>query len=321
MRGGDFLLRLVGRGVRSGRQTRYAFAVSMEANLDAMRRLWRTPALLAMELLWRWSFGLGVLGLMIAAWGRVRPVLLLSDSELQAIHSPDPIARAASVVVILQPYAPLLLKVAAWVALGAAVLWVLAATAGRGILTRILVRQAAGERVLAPDATRWLSYFSLTAARVVMLLILVIGYLAGVLLASVLGVANRPMQTVLIVLLALGVAATVWILVNWVLTLAPLFVARDGCAPLDANAEAVGFARRRWKELLAIAAWNGVARWGVAIGVSLAALFTVSARSPAWLQLALLALQTLAYLVLSDWLLLARLAAYAAVAVAEPPAR
>jgi hypothetical protein len=31
--------------------------------------------------------------------------------------------------------------------------------------------------------------------------------------------------------------------------------------------------------------------------------------------------ETLAYLVLSDWLLLARMAAYARVAVAEPPAR
>lgn len=305
--------------------------MSALANREALQRVWRTPGLLAMELLWRWSFGLGVLGLLLAAWGRVRPILMLDEAELRALNSADPVALASQVFALFEPFAPLLLRVALWVAAGAALLWVATATVGRTIITRMLIgnearlQSKAAGRTSAPDAVsvvaRWPAHAILLAARVLMLLIPVIGYLGGMLLAALVGGGDDPLLAVLLIFAPVCASIALWSLVNFVLSLAPLFVERDGLSPLDAIVAALGFARRRRVELASIATWNGALRSVVALVLTLFAAATLTPGAPLWLRMALVAVETLAYLVLSDWLLLARMAAYARVAVAEPPAR
>jgi hypothetical protein len=122
----------------------------------------------------------------------------------------------------------------------------------------------------------------------------------------------------LVVLCSLTLAGLLWSYVNWVLSLAPIFVARDGISPLDATVEAISFIRRQFPQLKAIALWNHSLRGAGAVVLTLAGVFTASFRgfSP-WVIIVLLALETLAYLVISDAFLLARLAAYASVAVRE----
>ncbi len=314
---------------------------SSDPNREALHLLRLTPALLAMELLWRWSFGLGVVGLLLAAWGRVRPILMLDEAELRTLDSADPLALASQVFALFEPYAPLLLRVALWVSAGAAVLWVVAATAGRAVITRALIceaasfqSEAAGHEAVpnadsnnadsnntVPLVPRWPAHAFLLAARVLMLLIPLIGYLAGTLLASLAGGGDDPLLAVPLLFAPISAAILLWSLVNFVLSLAPLFVERDGLSPLDAIVAALKFSRRRRAELASIAGWNTALRSAVATALTLAAILTVAAGGPGWLTAVLVALETLAYLVLSDWLLLARLAAYAALAVAEPPTR
>jgi len=82
--------------------------------------------------------------------------------------------------------------------------------------------------------------------------------------------------------------------------------------------EAIAFIRRRRPRLRTIAIWNSSVRGAVAMAITLVGTFTVALPGlPPWALTVLLVLETLAYLVLSDVFLLARLAAYASVAVGE----
>jgi hypothetical protein len=153
-----------------------------------------------------------------------------------------------------------------------------------------------------------------------MLLILVIGYLGGSIVAGVVGGQEQNLLvSALIVFTSLGVASVVWGYVNWVLSLAPLFIVRDALSPLDSVAEAIAFIRRNHSRLMTIALWNSTRRGLAATLISIVGISTVALRFalPPWAIAGLLASETLLYLVLSDIFLLARLGAYASVAVRE----
>jgi hypothetical protein len=296
--------------------------MTADANREGFRILRSEPALFAMELLWRWSFGLGLLGLLFFAYAHLRQAVVLSDADQLALTGQDPFALAAAASDVLNQALPLLLKTLAQVFTVAAVVWTAAATLGRGIITRTMVRRYAADYGLtvAPDAPRWTSFAILNFARVLMLLIIVIGYLGGALVANLIpGVAENLLVAALIVFASLAAAGVLWSYVNWVLSLAPILVVRDALGPLDAIVEAIAFIRRNHSRLTAIALWNSTLRGVAATVISIAGVSTVALHTalPSWAVTFLLALETLAYLLISDIFLLARLAAYASVAVRE----
>ena len=276
------------------------------------------PALLGMEMLWRWSFGLGLLALTVVAYAHLRPALMVSDGE--ALNLQDPAAFAESASNLIVPMLPLLAKTAAQVFCAAAVLWAGISALGRGVITRTVVGRLGKEQgvTIVPDAPRWASFAMLQSARVVMLLILVIGYLGGAFLSALVGGGQNVFATALIIFSSLAVSSIVWSYVNWVLSLAPLFVVRDGMSALNATVEAVDFIRRHRSQLRTIALRNSSLRGVAAVLITLAGVVTAALSGlPAWITTVLLTLETLAYLVVSDVFLLARLAAYASVAVSE----
>jgi len=296
--------------------------MNADANREGFRTLRRDPALFSMELFWRWSFGFGLLALVFFAYARLRQTVILSDADQLALNGQDPFAVAAAARNLLAEAMPSLLRMLEPVLCVAAALWIAAATLGRGIITRIIVRRFADDYALpiAPDAPRWSSFAILHFARLLMLLLLVIGYLGGEWIA---GLAGGPepnvLASALIVFASLAAASMVWSYANWVLSLAPIFVVRDALSPLDSVAAAIAFIRRNHLRVTAIALWNGTLRGVAATVISVAGGFTEALRFalPPWAIAALLALETLLYLVVSDIFLLARLAAYASVAVRE----
>jgi hypothetical protein len=298
--------------------------MNADANREGFRILRNEQTLFPMELLWRWSFGLGLLGLSFFAYAHLRQAVLLSDADELALSSQDPFTVANAAAGLVSGVMPLLLKTLAQLCSVAAVLWIACTALGRGIVTRILVRRFAADSGLsiAPDAPRWASFATLACARVLMLLILVIGYLGGV---GIAGIVSGPGQdqdnavSALIVFASLAASSVVWSYVNWVLSLAPIFVARDALSPIDSVVAAVAFVRSHYSRLAAIALWNSTLRGVIATVITIAAVSTAGLRfaMPPWAITALLALETLFYLVLSDLFLLARLGAYASVAVRE----
>lgn len=296
--------------------------MNADANREGFRILRRDPALLPIELLWRWSFGLGLLALFFLIYARFRQAVLLSAADQIALTSQDPFAAAVAASNLIAGALPLLLGTLARISGLAAVFWIASATLGRGIITRLIVRRfaASADVAIAPDAPRWASFAMLNFARVLMLLILVIGYLGGSLIAAL---VSGPGQDVvfpsLIVFIALVIAVAVWSYINWVLSLAPVLVVRDGLAPLDSVVAAIAFIRRNRSKLMALAIWNGTLRGVAASIISVAGAFTLAlyGTPQPWIATALLVVETLVYLVVSDIFLLVRLAAYASVAVRE----
>jgi hypothetical protein len=296
--------------------------MNADANREGFRILRRDSALLPMELLWRWSFGLGLLALLFVAYAHLRQAVLLSDTEQAAFSSQDPIAISTAAAGLISDAAPLLLRTLAQIFAVAATLWIASAALGRGIITRIMVRRIAADYgvTVAPDAPRWAWFATLNFARVLMLLILVIGYLGGTFLAGMFnGQGQNTLASTAIVFATLAASSLVWSYVNWVLSMAPLFIVCDGLRPLDSIVAAIHFIARNRSRLAAIALWNSTLRGLMATAVSIAEACTVALRtalSPG-IATALLVLETLAYLLISDIFLLARLGAYASVMVRE----
>ncbi len=293
-----------------------------DANREGFRVLRSESALLPMELLWRWSFGLGLLAVSFFVYSHLRQAVFLSDADEMALSGQDPYAAAAVAGNLLAGALPSLVSVLKPTLCAVAVLWVAAATLGRGIVTRLMVRRVAADYGLTipPDAPRWSWFAILNAARVLMLLILVIGYLGGTLIGRFVGeLEQSTLASALIVFTSLAAAGVLWSYVNWVLSLAPIFVVRDALPPLDSIEAAIAFLRRNYSRLSSIALWNGTLRGVAAVVVTIAGMFTVGLRSalPPAAITALLVVETLLYLIISDIFLLARLGAYASVALRE----
>ena len=293
-----------------------------DANHEGFRIVRSDPGLLLLELLWRWCFGLALLALLFVAYTHLRQAILISDADQALFASEDPLAIANAGAALIAASQPLLLRVLVRICGVAAVLWIIAAVPGRGLTARLIGRRLATDygTPVAPEKPRWAAVAFLTILRVLMLLILLIGYLAGVLIAMRVNI-DRPnlLADALIIAASLAASAVVWSAVNWVLSLAPIFVVRDGAGPLDAIVAALAFIRRRYSYLAAIALWNSTLRGLVATAITVAGIATVVWRPPhaLWLTVLLLAFETVLYLVASDYFLLARFAAYSSVAMRE----
>ncbi|MDR3764386.1 MAG: hypothetical protein P4M01_09850 [Acidobacteriota bacterium] len=278
------------------------------------------PALFAMELLWRWSFGLGMLGLLFWAYAQLRPALYIADGDAAMLHTTKIYLLVQTIMAIVEPLLPVALKVLAALYVLGGLLWALIAATGRGVILRTMVAWEASARGVATarPARRWASYFALHAARVLMLLILLIGYLGGILVASLVTAARPSVLLFVVVSMTVFFAAFLaWNYVNRVLGVAPLFVACDGLSPLDAIGEAVVFLRSKGKALKAANLRGSILHLSAAVLVTLLGVATPALRVSGVVLGLLWLVEALAYFVLADYLHLCRLGNLVAMAVGE----
>jgi hypothetical protein len=146
--------------------------------------------------------------------------------------------------------------------------------------------------------------------------------LAGASIIS--GFASSPdhPRPELVFVLFLPVAAFVcfiWYVLNWLLSLASVFVVRDGEDALGAVSSVVRLCRERPGALLAVSSWTGVVHLIAFVGAStvVSLPLALAAILPWRLVVLGVCLVTLAYLAVADWLYTARLAGY--VCIAELP--
>ncbi len=273
-----------------------------------------------MELLWRWCFGLGMLGLLLYAYAQLRPAIVTAAADTPALRVTDLVKQVRVLAEMLTPLMPLLLKLLGQLYLAGGVLWAAISATGRGVILRSLTASAAAECGVATASLerRWWTYFALHAARVLMLLILVIGYLGGI-LAAALVTQERPSVRLfmLITLTTFFAAFLLWSYVNRVLALAPVFDACDGLAPLDAIAAAVLFLRRKGTQLRAANRAGNILHVTVAVLFTLLGVVSSAVPLPPVGLAALILLETLLYCVLADYFHLNRLAMAVAMVVGE----
>jgi hypothetical protein len=281
----------------------------------------RQPALIAGEIAWRWAFG-------VAAWALVFLTLRQVFAGVDVSEAEYYLARRSSVFLIADACARVLVQVLPGVARAAlivapalAVLWIVAATLGRMATLRTLAASAERRRrVLAP-------LLAIHLVRALFTLAALAAFFGTIVLtARAFPNPADPVAVSALWILFAALVAMCWSVVNWFLSLAPIFVMRDGRGAWDSISDSLALFRRSPGAYSSAAFWFGLFRGVALLAAFVLALVTAASASSAAAGVAVSIVIALIYFAAADFLYIARLAAYVALgesgqpsAVSSPP--
>jgi hypothetical protein len=177
---------------------------------------WRRPELLALELAWRWGFGIFALGLLgYEAW-RIVSVLPLRQSGIFDLSLQDPLNAAQNVTSAVTILEPRVIAVGRWLAPLLALAWAIASGLGRSLVLRRLDPEMRSAVV---------SLILLQLLRVLALGAAVVGWWFALRWAANSTLGHGEMNLVgyfaWAIVFSLG-AFTLWALVSWIFSIAPM---------------------------------------------------------------------------------------------------
>ena len=296
--------------------------------MEGFRVVFRRPLLTLAEITWRWAVGATGTALFFFGLFEYLSTLPVSRGEMLSLRSRQPYLIGQAILHILRgslSRAVLSLLVAT---LLVTLVWTVAGSLGRIVTLRAMLEYFRGrlaqgfsaphEGTRAAEATERGCPFSplvfLHVLRAVLLLAGVLGLIGAILVAGLVSPDAHP-HPGLAFLVFVPIAGLVWLFwsaLNWMLSLAAVFVVRDGDDWLEAIAAAMVLFRQRAGAVLAVSSWVGVAHL-----VAFVAATTVVSMPLGFIplvpwRLAVLAMVfiTLVYFALADWLYMARLAGY-----------
>jgi len=276
------------------------------------RAVLRQPRIVLAEIAWRWTFGLAAASLVTASVLLYLDTTPVSDVELLALRSRTPWLVADALGHIFRGSGVKLVRMFLILAPALVVLWIAVASLGRGIILQPLFAGAAGP-------ARKSSLLGLHFLRAALGTAALIGYSGAVIIAGSVtssSPADRLAVFLLVLVLLSLLIATLRSRVGWFLLLATLFAVRDRRDTFAAIAEAVRLFRRRSADFVTLGMVFFVVRlflFSTAGAFAMVPLLLIG-RAPGWLVVGLVVLVALIYFALADFLFIARLAAYVAVA-------
>jgi hypothetical protein len=276
-------------------------------------RILRDPTLSAVEIAWRWAFALSTISLAIFAMLRLQRAVVILPEEQEMLASRAPLQIAEALLEVWHRIQPLALRLGFIVIPATIVLWIIAATVGRGFVI---------SRIWMPTSTapRWSSLLVLNILRVLSVFALLAAYVASSRATLLVSSPDAPnyFAAMLVFLILFGLALLVWSFLHWILALACIYAAREQASTFGSLARTARLLRAKGGELASIATLNGTARTLIAVVISLiAAVPLVLYRIPVLFWTVEFVI-FVAYCLISDILLLARLSAY--VEAMEPAA-
>jgi hypothetical protein len=290
--------------------------------IEGFRVAFRRPSLSLAEIAWRWAPGFTAAALCLFYFIEYFNTLPVTHADLLLLSTRQPALIARAIGHIFQGSLNRAV-LAAWVlAMGLSLLWSMAASLGRlatvGALLAYFQSTHADNlstRIDSAGKRRPLrSLIHLNFLRVALLLAMLLSAGGAAILSSLLSTASQPrpgQAFVLFVLLTACICIAGWVL-NWWLSLAAVFVVRDGEDALGAFSRAVSFFRDRTGAVIAVSTWTGLAHFvAFSIATTAASVPLAFIQVAPWrLVVAGIALLTLAYFAVVDWLYMARLAGY-----------
>ena len=278
--------------------------MSNDALRQGFRDILEDPALLLIEISWRWLFG--VVAILISALSIFFALgtISLNQHSLATLANLNPLEAAETIFAGLQRVAGAVARVAPITILTIALFWITVATVGRysTLLRPALAPGAHLRRCLGLNALR--AGFSLTAAVSGIAITVLAGFIGG---ASAGGPPNIALLT-LILFPLLAVIAFAWTIGNWYLSLAYLFQGRSLLRSLE---QAWRFTRSNKDEVLEISLVIGVMRAAAMIFAFLLSVAVAAVVGGPRLAVANIVAVTLLYFLASDFLYMARLLAFA----------
>ncbi len=188
---------------------------------------WQRPSLTALEVLWRWVYGVPVL-LLIFYWARrVQQETGLDVAVFSTITPTDPMGAAAKLAEIGAELLPPVLRVLRWLGPVLVGVWVVVSSVGR----TLVLRRADGRLQARP-----VTLMALAVNRIAALLGTFALWFVGVRWAAataVTGPLARGGEPNLVLYFAMAIVGTlalfiVWAVVSWVFSMAPLLAMLRG---------------------------------------------------------------------------------------------
>jgi hypothetical protein len=299
---------------------------------EGFRAAWRRPSLAFAEIAWRWIAGATALTLALFGLREYLSTLPVSSADLLFLRSGQPALVGQAVAHILRGSLQRVVMSALVAWLAVTVLWIITASAGRMVTVRALLDYFRSEKFSAahelarspqPDQRGRLgSVMGLSFLRAANGLAALVGGIVGasVIAGRVTSAAEPHPGLAFLLFAAVGVVvAGVWLALNWILSLAGVFAVRDSADTFHALSSAVALCRERMGAVAAVSTWLGLAHLVLFSIASSVVAFPLSVAQivPGRIVLLAVALISLAYFALVDWLYVARLAGY--VCIAEMP--
>ena len=206
--------------------------------VEHMGEVFKRPALTAIEIGWRWLFGIPFLWV---CWEQARRILAaypLSSSGFDSITSQNPWLAVVQLVDVWSYYLPHVVAVLRWLLPVAALVWAVVSGVGRNLLFMRLGR-GIGKR----PRFRPLAMIALQAAWIALLALTFWGWFRSVQWAAATHISTSGEPDLVgyfiwLIVLSLGFF-TAWALASWALSVAPLLMLFEERSALSALGQSV----------------------------------------------------------------------------------
>jgi hypothetical protein len=247
--------------------------------------------------------------------------LPVSHGDLLLLRTRQPFLISQAVGNIVRGSGGRLVEAFIVLALALVVGWIVVAALARAATIKALLAHFREKDESSGHSADWLDpLLGLNFLRAAASLAAVAASFAGFALG---GMASTPDEAGMAFQLAMIIATLVWVawsMVNWLLSLAAIFVVANGRDTFGAITNAVDLLRRRSGPVFAVGTSFGLAHAAAFILASIAVAFPLGLAGvlPGRMVLAAMTVITLLYFAVADFLYMGRLAAY--VAIVEMPA-
>jgi hypothetical protein len=223
--------------------------------VDQMGRVFQRPSLTLAEIGWRWLFGVPLL---VVCWQQAQHILAEAPPEstgLSNIDAQNPWVAAVQLAGVWDHYAPYLATVLVWLVPATALAWVVISSLGRSV---VLKKIEPGLRF------RPLAMIALQAAWLALLALILwswfrsIQWVAATHITAV-GEPDLVGYAIWVIFLSLGFF-TLWALVSWPISVAPMLMLLEGRSPLSAVGKSLSIGKAFAGKLMEINLVMGIVK-------------------------------------------------------------
>jgi hypothetical protein len=248
--------------VLTDHQVRYASQnMKRSPTLEGFKLLFREPSLGLAEIAWRWSFGAAVAALLGFSFFEYLDTLPVSNRDLFLLRTRQPGLISRALAHILTGSGARFMAASMVLALALAFAWVIIASFGRAATLKGLLNYFWKNEAGRKFPFRMSGLVGLNFLRVGAVLAALVGFAGAMVLGGMVSSEKNPSPGAA-VLVFMAVVVLVWIawaVMNWVLSLASVFVVAGDEDTFGAIGAAVGLVRDRIGAVIASSFWFGLA--------------------------------------------------------------
>jgi hypothetical protein len=223
--------------------------------VDQMGRVFQRPSLTLAEIGWRWLFGVPLL---VVCWRLAQHILAVAppgSTGLSSIDAQNPWVAAVQLASVWDHYAPYLATVLVWLVPATALAWVVISSLGRSVVLR---------KIEPSLRFRPLAMIGLQAAWLALLALILwswfrsIQWVAATHITAV-GEPDLVGYAIWAIFLSLGFF-TLWALVSWPLSVAPMLMLLEERSPLSAVGQSLSLGKAFAGKLMEINLVMGIVK-------------------------------------------------------------